>query len=229
MLNVIAYDGPVELGDTLSSRKMIQIHVIYKGTVSIWNNGGTGSPVDYYMVKVEEERPADTVVLKVNANVPQIYQSGSENKHELIYSIVEDAETNATNPYYKIDPVTGVITTTDKRLDYEETDQWLLSLMKNIRVRAASANGFFSYSTNVIVNLIDVNDNAPVFDLSPVNGQIKIAENTTRDFKEYVTTIKVAIVVRFILYADIFESKSNNLKKRLTIATVVSTPRSDIP
>jgi len=31
------------------------------------------------------------------------------------------------------------------------------------------------------------------------------------------------------LYADIFESKSNNLKKRLTIATVVSTPRSDIP
>ena len=108
----------------------------------------------------------------------------------MVYSIVPDEETKTANPYYKIDANTGLITTTNVTTDYEERNPTKQTEMKNIRVRATSSEGHFSYVTNIIVNLVDINDNAPQFDSLTLRTPIQVSENTTRDAREYVTTLR---------------------------------------
>ena len=217
-IDIKVSDGPSHLTDTLHSVKHIAVYVLNRGTVSVWLNSGSNLPVDYYKVQVMEELPADSDVIKVRANIPQIHL-GHTNKaaNKIVYSIVEDLETNETNPYFKvaflqpcsrfashelrliffsfffiqIDSSSGRITTTEKRLDSEEKDVNLKSLMRNVRVKAASADNAFSYVTNVIIDLTDINDNKPVFDFVRSSNVLHTAENTTRPERQYLATVKV--------------------------------------
>lgn len=51
-LIVTAYDGPVNAGTTRSSQKKIKVHVMNKGSVSVWVDKNTGESIDYYMVNI---------------------------------------------------------------------------------------------------------------------------------------------------------------------------------
>ena len=188
LVTIRAYDGPVELSDTLYSTKLCVVHVLNKGTVSVWVNSENGMPVDYYKINLREEEPEGSSVVTVRANVPHFYKKIE--KEVMVYSIVPDEETKTANPYYKIDANTGLITTTNVTTDYEERNPTKQTEMKNIRVRATSSEGHFSYVTNIIVNLVDINDNAPQFDSLTLRTPIQVSENTTRDAREYVTTLR---------------------------------------
>ena len=87
-----------------------------------------------------------------------------------------------THPFYEIDTVSGEIRTLPHaRLDFEEKDMAKIQLMRNIRVRASSQDGDFKYLTHVQVEIVDINDNAPIFEeyLSGNKSLFTLVENTT--------------------------------------------------
>ncbi|CAF0762269.1 unnamed protein product [Brachionus calyciflorus] len=176
ILPIIAYDGPLELKDTLSSRKIVKINVLNKGSMSVWMNETSGLPVDYYSINLEEELPENTDVLTVKANIP-VNSKDILNLDFVVYSIVSES-TNDTNSFYKIDSNTGVIRTTGNRIDYEMThDLEMVKQMRNLKVKATSSDGLFSYTTHVSINILDINDNKPKFEFS--NYKFCVVENST--------------------------------------------------
>ena len=181
ILTVVAYDGPIQLRETMSSRKIIKIFVLNKGSSSVWSNTDSGLPVDFYTASLSEEVGANTSVLAVRVNIPNehIYQANQNlNKSVLSYSIeMKEANGENKNPFYVIDSATGWIRTSGARIDYEEKDTTKAQLMRNIRVKAASSDGFFTYFTHVSVTINDVNDNKPVFDKA--ENKFCVVENQT--------------------------------------------------
>ncbi len=85
-LVVTAYDGPIHLESTRSSMKLLIVNVLNQGTVSTWSEKETGKPVGYYMKMVEEEQPAGTLVVTVNAVVPSFNKKDVEDV-EILYEI----------------------------------------------------------------------------------------------------------------------------------------------
>ena len=171
LLVVTAYDGPVHLGTTLFSKKTVRVHVLNKGSMSVWVDKSTGEAVDYYSARVDEEQSPNTAVLNVQAVWPSL--TGEETDpvnivYEIEANLVFDSNSTTPrqikNPYYKIDNVTGLVVTTEMRLDYEEADPFKKQLMRDIKIKAASLDGFHKYSTHVSIEVIDLNDNAPMFD-----------------------------------------------------------------
>jgi hypothetical protein len=168
IISVIAYDGNIGLKDTLSSRKIIKVVVLNKGSMSVWSEPMTGLALDSYLVEVDEEIPENSFIAKIKANIPDehVYRD-SESSDWLIatepnitYSL-EDLD----NPFYKINATTGEITTKlNSRLDYEEKDASKVNLMRNIRVKATSHDNVFNYKTYVSVTIKDLNDNSPIFE-----------------------------------------------------------------
>jgi len=185
IISVTAYDGPIGMRDTLKSRKIIKVYVLNKGSLSVWVNKDNGQPVDYYSVNIDEEQDAGSQVVRIQAIIPNLFKD-SDKSNEIIYSIDTFNISNVPiqNPYFQIDNLTGLITTTMDKLDYEEKDPVKKQLMRNIKVRATSQDGFFTYQTYVSIGLQDVNDNAPRFDysvLSKLNESLFcVLENTTQ-------------------------------------------------
>lgn len=176
ILTIIAYDGPLELKDTLSSRKIVRINVLNKGSMSVWVNETTGQPVDFYSVDLEEEQPPNTPFLTVKANILESNHKDLLNDGQIFYSIVE--ENNAINPFFTIDAKSGVLRTTDQVIDFEKMDQIeLVKQMRNVRVRATTPDDLFTYTTHVSINILDINDNRPKFEHS--NYRFCVVENST--------------------------------------------------
>ena len=130
---------------------------------------------------MDEETPANTSLISVRVNIrnEHIYQANQRvNKSVLAYSIeMKEAHGDNQNPFYVIDSASGLIRHSGARIDYEEKDAAKAQLMRNIRVKAASSDGFFTYFTHVSVTVNDVNDNRPVFDRD--EHKLCVVENQT--------------------------------------------------
>ena len=103
---------------------------------------------------------------------------------EIIYEIESNVGEVSTiqNPYYRINSTTGEIFTTDMRLDYEEIEPFKKQLMRDIKIKAFSEDGLHLYVTHVSLEIRDMNDNAPRFDMISQDNlgfQFCVVENRT--------------------------------------------------
>lgn len=159
--------------------------------MSVWSNFTTGLPVDYYMVQLNEEVPAGTSVCNVTANIPDSYPLSDadsaadiQNHNTVEYSFVLDlgddsVDKEVRNKFYEIDHVTGMIVTTGARIDYENEET--RHEARSLKVKAQTRDKFFTYYTHVVIDIQDVNDNAPQFERESVRESrlIYVVENTT--------------------------------------------------
>ncbi|XP_026315594.1 cadherin-related tumor suppressor isoform X2 [Hyposmocoma kahamanoa] len=86
----------------------------------------------------------------------------SETNAQLTYTVISDW----ANDVFSLNPQTGVFTLT-ARLDYEETQHYIL-----VAQAQDSGHPSLSGTVTVYVNIIDLNDNAPVFDPMSFSNEI---------------------------------------------------------
>ncbi|KAM3964103.1 cadherin-related tumor suppressor fat [Aphomia sociella] len=110
-----------------------------------------------YSFNIPENAARGSVVGTVAA-----YDLDSGPNAQLTYTLISDW----ANDVFSLNPQTGVFTLT-ARLDYEETQHYIL-------VAQAQDNGHPSLSgtVTVYVNVIDLNDNAPIFDPMSFSNEI---------------------------------------------------------
>jgi len=123
-------------------------------TVTVATSSST-APVfdeDEYSVDVDENAPDGTVVIVVHASC----------QSSVIYSLVD-----ITDNLFNIDPSSGVVFTTGP-LDFERMP------VHNLTVHAGNIAGVVSVAS-VIVHVVDVNDNRPVFSTSLYFGNVSEA------------------------------------------------------
>ncbi|XP_028832015.1 cadherin-7a [Denticeps clupeoides] len=105
-----------------------------------------------YNARVPEMSPVGTSVVQVVATDADDPTYG--NSARVIYSILEG------QPYFSVDPKTGVVRTALPNMDREARDQYLLVIQAKDMV---GQMGGLSGTTSVTVTLSDVNDNPPRF------------------------------------------------------------------
>ncbi|XP_072347533.1 cadherin-23 isoform X6 [Scyliorhinus torazame] len=117
-----------------------------------------------YLANVVEMSPIDTDVIIVSAFDPDLAENGS-----VVYTI------NPPNPFYRINRHTGKIRTSGVVLDRENMDASDAELMRKIIVSVTDKGRpplLASSSTIVTVNLLDLNDNDPVFQNLPFTAEV---------------------------------------------------------
>ncbi|XP_059377646.1 protocadherin-19 isoform X1 [Carassius carassius] len=119
-----------------------------------------------YTVNVLENSPINTLVIDLNATDPDEGTNG-----EVVYSFINFVS-NLTKQMFKIDPKTGVITVNGV-LDHEE-----LSVHEiDVQAKDLGPNSIPAHC-KVIVNVIDINDNAPEIKLLSENSEmVEVSEN----------------------------------------------------
>ncbi|XP_064202241.1 cadherin-7a [Anguilla rostrata] len=105
-----------------------------------------------YTAGVPEMSPVGTSVVQVAATDADDPTYG--NSARVVYSILEG------QPYFSVEPKTGVIRTALPNMDREARDEYLLVIMAKDMV---GQMGGLSGTTSVTVTLTDVNDNPPRF------------------------------------------------------------------
>uniref|UniRef100_A0A673M5E1 Protocadherin-19 n=1 Tax=Sinocyclocheilus rhinocerous TaxID=307959 RepID=A0A673M5E1_9TELE len=128
------------------------------------NNPVFDEPV--YTVNVLENSPINTLVIDLNATDPDEGTNG-----EVVYSFI-NIVSNLTKHMFKIDLKTGVITVNGV-LDHEE-----LSVHEiDVQAKDLGPNSIPAHC-KVIVNVIDINDNAPEIKLLSENSEmVEVSEN----------------------------------------------------
>ncbi|XP_026103931.1 protocadherin-19-like isoform X2 [Carassius auratus] len=119
-----------------------------------------------YTVNVLENSPINTLVIDLNATDPDEGTNG-----EVVYSFINFVS-NLTKQMFKIDPKTGVITVNGV-LDHEELSVHEIDVLaKDLGPNSIPAH------CKVIVNVIDINDNAPEIKLLSENSEmVEVSEN----------------------------------------------------
>nr|XP_055033355.1 LOW QUALITY PROTEIN: protocadherin beta-15-like [Misgurnus anguillicaudatus] len=110
-----------------------------------------------YKVSLPENSLVDTVVVTVSATDADEGQNGA-----VTYEFGHLSETHMNT--FSLDPVSGEIKLTD-RIDYEEESSIELP------IQAKDGQGLVSFST-VVVDVTDVNDNAPVIMIKSLNSPV---------------------------------------------------------
>uniref|UniRef100_A0A8C9FB29 Cadherin domain-containing protein n=1 Tax=Pavo cristatus TaxID=9049 RepID=A0A8C9FB29_PAVCR len=105
-----------------------------------------------YTAGVPEMSPVGTSVVQVTATDADDPTYG--NSARVVYSILQG------QPYFSVEPKTGIIKTALPNMDREAKDQYLLVIQAKDMV---GQNGGLSGTTSVTVTLTDVNDNPPRF------------------------------------------------------------------
>ncbi|XP_077104019.1 protocadherin-19 isoform X4 [Siphateles boraxobius] len=119
-----------------------------------------------YTVNVLENSPINTLVIDLNATDPDEGTNG-----EVVYSFINFVS-NLTKQMFKIDPKTGVITVNGV-LDHEELHVHEI----DVQAKDLGPNSIPAHC-KVIVNVIDINDNAPEIKLLSENSEIvEVSEN----------------------------------------------------
>uniref|UniRef100_A0A4W4HBI0 Protocadherin-19 n=2 Tax=Electrophorus electricus TaxID=8005 RepID=A0A4W4HBI0_ELEEL len=140
----------------------VQLNI--KVTDSNDNNPVFDEPV--YTVNVMENSPINTLVIDLNATDPDEGTNG-----EVVYSFINFVS-NLTKQMFKIDPITGVITV-NGILDHEELRVHEI----DVQAKDLGPNSIPAHC-KVIVNVIDVNDNAPEIKLLSENSEmVEVSEN----------------------------------------------------
>ncbi|XP_050983578.1 protocadherin-19 isoform X1 [Labeo rohita] len=128
------------------------------------NNPVFDEPV--YTVNVMENSPINTLVIDLNATDPDEGTNG-----EVVYSFINFVS-NLTKQMFKIDPKTGVITVNGV-LDHEELPVHEI----DVQAKDLGPNSIPAHC-KVIVNVIDINDNAPEIKLLSENSEmVEVSEN----------------------------------------------------
>ncbi|XP_047658400.1 protocadherin-19 isoform X5 [Tachysurus fulvidraco] len=128
------------------------------------NNPVFDEPV--YTVNVMENSPLNTLVIDLNATDPDEGSNG-----EVVYSFINFVS-NLTKQIFKIDPKTGVISV-NGILDHEEMHVHEI----DVQAKDLGPNSIPAHC-KVIVNVIDVNDNAPEIKLLSENSEmVEVSEN----------------------------------------------------
>ncbi|KAA0709503.1 Protocadherin-19 Precursor [Triplophysa tibetana] len=128
------------------------------------NNPVFDEPV--YTVNVLENSPINSFVIDLNATDPDEGTNG-----EVVYSFINFVS-NLTKQMFKIDPKTGVITV-NGILDHEELHVHEI----DVQAKDLGPNSIPAHC-KVIVNVIDVNDNAPEIKLLSENSEmVEVSEN----------------------------------------------------
>uniref|UniRef100_A0A672YLZ5 Protocadherin 2 alpha a 15 n=1 Tax=Sphaeramia orbicularis TaxID=375764 RepID=A0A672YLZ5_9TELE len=109
---------------------------------------------DNYNVELEENSPLGTIVIRVNATDMDEGTNG-----EVVYSFGNDVD-EQVRARFGLDPVTGEITVAGL-VDFEESGKYEIDIQ-------ASDKGAATLTTDktVIINIIDVNDNAPEIEVT---------------------------------------------------------------
>ncbi|XP_056625260.1 protocadherin beta-15-like isoform X18 [Triplophysa dalaica] len=110
-----------------------------------------------YKVSLPENSPVDTVVVTVSATDADEGQNG-----EVRYAFGHLSETHLNT--FSLDPVSGVIKLTGV-IDYEKAS------LVELPIQAKDGQGLASYSA-VVINVVDVNDNAPVIITKSLNSPV---------------------------------------------------------
>ncbi|XP_041103123.1 cadherin-7-like isoform X1 [Polyodon spathula] len=105
-----------------------------------------------YVASIPEMCEVETSVIQVTATDADDPTHG--NSARLIYSILQG------QPYFSIEPKTGIIFTSLPDMDREAKEQHLVIIQVKDMV---GQQGGFSATTTVTVNLADINDNGPQF------------------------------------------------------------------
>ncbi|XP_054622012.1 cadherin-7 [Dunckerocampus dactyliophorus] len=105
-----------------------------------------------YVSSIPEMCPTGTTVVQVSATDADDPMFG--NNAKLIYSILQG------EPYFSVEPKTGIIMTSWPNMDREAKEQYLVVVQVKDML---GLSGGFSSSTTVTVSLSDVNDNGPMF------------------------------------------------------------------
>ncbi|XP_056869036.1 cadherin-7 isoform X2 [Takifugu flavidus] len=105
-----------------------------------------------YVSSIPEMCPTGTTVARVTATDADDPMFG--NNAKLIYSILQG------EPYFSVEPKTGIIVTSWPNMDREARDQYLVVVQVKDML---GLSGGYSSSTTVTVTLTDVNDNGPTF------------------------------------------------------------------
>uniref|UniRef100_A0A8C2P1D5 Cadherin domain-containing protein n=1 Tax=Capra hircus TaxID=9925 RepID=A0A8C2P1D5_CAPHI len=111
----------------------------------------------FYRVKIPEDSPKGFLVVKVSATDVDIGVNG-----EISYSFSQASEDISKT--FEINAMTGEIRL-KKQLDFEKTQSYEVSI-------EASDPGSLSGKCTVLVQVVDVNDNAPEVTMSAFTGQI---------------------------------------------------------
>ncbi|KAI5629977.1 protocadherin-19 isoform X1, partial [Silurus asotus] len=128
------------------------------------NNPVFDEPV--YTVNVMENSPTNTLVIDLNATDPDEGTNG-----EVVYSFINFLS-NLTKQMFKIDSKTGVITV-NGILDHEELRVHEI----DVQAKDLGPNSIPAHC-KVIVNVVDVNDNAPEIKLLSENSEmVEVSEN----------------------------------------------------
>ncbi|XP_034484268.1 fat-like cadherin-related tumor suppressor homolog [Drosophila innubila] len=122
-------------------------------------------------VYIEVENENDNIPL---TNKPVYYVNvteGSSGKNDIIQLKAIDPDKNSTQKityniisgnlvgYFDIDPHTGVLRTTERRLDRENQAEHILEVSIS-----DNGNPILTSTTRVVVSVLDINDNSPIFD-----------------------------------------------------------------
>uniref|UniRef100_A0A8C2Z3I3 Cadherin domain-containing protein n=1 Tax=Cyclopterus lumpus TaxID=8103 RepID=A0A8C2Z3I3_CYCLU len=105
-----------------------------------------------YVSSVPEMCPTGTTVAQVTATDADDPMFG--NNAKLIYSVLQG------EPYFSVEPKTGIIVTSWPNMDREAREQYLVVVQVKDML---GLSGGYSASTTVTVTLTDVNDNGPTF------------------------------------------------------------------
>ncbi|XP_044033207.1 cadherin-8-like isoform X2 [Siniperca chuatsi] len=105
-----------------------------------------------YVSSIPEMCPIGTTVAQVTATDADDPMFG--NNAKLIYSILQG------EPYFSVEPKTGIIVTSWPNMDREAREQYLVVVQVKDML---GLSGGYSSSTTVTVSLTDVNDNGPTF------------------------------------------------------------------
>ncbi|XP_024919122.1 protocadherin alpha-3-like [Cynoglossus semilaevis] len=122
------------------------------------------SPVftkDDYSVTLRENVPAGTVVIEVNAS-----DSDQGSNGEIIYSFGDEVDSKLME-LFNIDPNTGEITVTGL-IDFEKSKNYEIDIKASDK-----GNAPLTTAKSVLINVVDVNDNAPKIDVTSFSSSIK--------------------------------------------------------
>lgn len=105
-----------------------------------------------YVSSIPEMSPVGTTVARVTATDADDPMFG--NNAKLIYSILQG------EPYFSVEPKTGIIVTYWPNMDREAREQYLVVVQVKDML---GLSGGYSSTTTVTISLSDVNDNGPIF------------------------------------------------------------------
>eukprot|EP00794_Sanderia_malayensis_P006804 gene6804-7572_t len=152
--NIAEYNLTVTATDNGDSPLQSRATLIIK--VGDYNDNKPMFNQSYYSFEISESKPLDSFVGQVLASDADVGRNG-----EVIYKVL-----NGENDTFAVNQMTGEIRLS-RRLDYEKMPNYILELI-------AFDYGQPSLSSRVLVfiNVIDVNDNCPVFEKESYSARI---------------------------------------------------------